>query len=99
MLKTWLYAPVKSLLQTANARTGNQDRFASHNVVLHVRISPPAQVGFPSLQRQSGAGELCSLDSRNNVLSTEVHCFARLPGYVGKVLMHSRPALGSRNAP
>ena len=47
MLETWLYGPVKSLLQTANARTGNQDRFASHNVVLHVRISPPAQVAFP----------------------------------------------------
>ena len=46
MLETWLYGPVKSLLQTANARTGNQDRFASHNVVLHVRISPPAQVAF-----------------------------------------------------
>jgi len=67
MLETWLYGPVKSLLQTANARTGNQDRFASHHVVLHVRINPPAQVGFLSLQRQSGAGELCSLDSRNNV--------------------------------
>ncbi|SJZ31399.1 hypothetical protein SAMN02745126_00182 [Enhydrobacter aerosaccus] len=41
MLQTWLYGAVRGLLQTANARTGNQDRFALHNVVLHVRISPP----------------------------------------------------------